>query len=53
MLHWTIVPRALTLVSFGSGGIREELHFLQHVDLRESDNKKLTTYQLYKEGAIM
>ena len=49
MLDWTL---ALTLVLFGSGGIRDKLHFLQHVDFRELDNKKLTTYQLFKEGAI-
>jgi hypothetical protein len=33
MLYWSILP--LTLVSFGSGGIHEELHFLQRVDLRK------------------
>ena len=43
---------SLTLVLFGLGGIREELYFLQRVDLRESDNKKPTMYQLLKEGAI-
>ena len=49
MLDWTL---ALTLVSFGLGGTHNELYFLRRVDLRELDNKKLTMYQLFKEGAI-
>jgi hypothetical protein len=33
MLYWSMLP--LTLVSFGSGGIREGLHSSRRVDLRE------------------
>jgi hypothetical protein len=38
---------ALTLVSFGSGGIREELRSLQRIDLKELNNPSTTPHSIY------
>ena len=37
----------LTLVSFGSGGIRNECHSLRHVDLKELNYPSTTPHSTY------
>ena len=37
----------LTLVSFGSGGIRDKYHSSRHVDLRESNHPPTTPHSTY------